>query len=186
MRDAEIRVSRRAALGALGLAAVAGAVADQATASADPGPVTADDERFMRLAIHEARGADWPFGCVIVRDGDVVATGQNMGAHTHDPTGHAEMTAIRNYIATHSDGLKSATLYASGEPCPMCMGAILWSGIPRLVYALSIAELELHMDQILITSCQLAGAWKRPIDIVGGVLADEARGLLTNVWRKPR
>src|SRR5215510_12563595 len=91
-------------------------------ASAAPAPSTADDERFMHIAIDEARRADFPFGAVIVRDGRLLARGRNLGRRTHDPTAHGEMVAIRRAIAAHgSNALRGATIYTSGEPCAMCM-----------------------------------------------------------------
>jgi tRNA(Arg) A34 adenosine deaminase TadA len=139
----------------------------------------ADDERFMRLALEEARQADFPFGAVIVRDGAVVARGRNLGRVKNDPTAHGEMVAIRRYLAVNSAAsLRGATLYTSGEPCAMCMGAILWCGIARLVFAASVTQLASVIDQIMTSSADIAAAAKfSPIAITGGVLADEAMAL---------
>jgi tRNA(adenine34) deaminase len=96
----------------------------------------------MRLALDEAALGYYPFGAVIVRDGEVLARGRNLGIQQHDPTVHGEMVAIRNFLAAHGpDKLKGTTLYTSGESCPMCMGAIVWCGISRVVYGASIAQL---------------------------------------------
>src|SRR5438309_1024648 len=100
-----------------------------------------DDKQFMRIAIEEARRADFPFGAVIVRDGRVLARGRNLGRSQDDPTAHGEMVAIRRCLAAHGGAaLKGATLYTSGEPCAMCMGAILWCHIGRLVFAASVQQ----------------------------------------------
>jgi len=141
--------------------------------------VSADDEGFMRLAIEEARHGDFPFGAVIVRDGQVVARGRNLGRTNGDPTAHGEMVAIRRCLADRgSAALRGSTLYTSGEPCAMCMGAILWSRIGRLVFAASVHELAAKIDQIMITSGEIAAkAPFVPITITGGVLADEAMQL---------
>src|SRR5262244_3801533 len=108
---------------------VAGFAATAIMSTATPGlaapvaPSTAEDERFMRMAIDQARRADFPFGAVIVRDGRVIARGRNLGRRTDDPTAHGEMVAIRRCLARHgSKALKDATIYTSGEPCAMCMG----------------------------------------------------------------
>ena len=140
---------------------------------------TTEDERFMRLAIAEARRADFPFGAVIVRDGRVLARGRNLGRQTGDPTAHGEMVAIRHCVTTHgSASLKGSTIYTSGEPCAMCMGAILWCHFGRLVYAASVAQLATKIDQIMLSSKDVAAkAAFAPIDITGGVLADEAMAL---------
>ena len=79
----------------------------------------------MRIALEEAALGDYPypFGAVIVRDGAVLARGRNLWNQQQDPTAHAEMVAIRRFLADHGlEKLKGTTLYASGESCPMCMG----------------------------------------------------------------
>jgi tRNA(adenine34) deaminase len=140
---------------------------------------TAQDERFMRMAIDEARQGDFPFGTVIVRDGRILARGHNLGRTNDDPTAHGEMVAIRRALADHgSVALKGSTLYTSGEPCAMCMGAILWCGFGRLVYAASVEQLSARLEQIMISGAELAA--KAPfarISITGGILADEAMQL---------
>jgi tRNA(adenine34) deaminase len=138
-----------------------------------------NDVRFMRMAIDEARQADFPFGAVIVRNGAVIARGRNLGRTTGDPTAHGEMVAIQRCLADHgSAALRGSTLYTSGEPCAMCMGAILWCHLGRLVFAASIAQLATKIDQIMISSADLAAkAPFAPIAITGGVLADEAMAL---------
>jgi tRNA(adenine34) deaminase len=142
-------------------------------------PASADDERFMRMAIEEARQADYPFGAVIVRDGEVIARGANMGRRLDDPTVHGEMQAIRHGLAQHgSAALRGATLYTSGEPCAMCMGAIVWCHFGRLVFAASLDQLAAKIDQIMIPSAEVAAKSPfAPISITGGVLADEAISL---------
>ncbi len=98
-------------------------------------------ERFMRRAIAISRakmldGAGGPFGAVVVRDGAVVGEGWNQVTSTNDPTAHAEIVAIRDAarrLGTFS--LAGCELYSSCEPCPMCLGAILWARLDRLYYA---------------------------------------------------
>ena len=88
-----------------------------------------DDAKFMQMAIDQSKNADYPFGAVIVRDGRVLALGRNSTRRISDPTAHAEMMAIRAFLDGHEPAdLKEATLYSSGEPCVMCMGAIIWCG----------------------------------------------------------
>lgn len=142
-------------------------------------PASPEDVAFMRQALAEARRADFPFGAVIVRDGAVIARGRNLGRTNHDPTAHGEMVAIRRCLAKHGpEALRTSTLYTSGEPCAMCMGAILWCHFRRMVFAASVAQLATRMDQIMITSADLAArAPFAPISITGGVLADEAMAL---------
>ena len=170
-------VSRRHVVaGALG--AVAFPIATPAFGRGIEAPATEADERFMRIALEEAARADDPyyFGAVIVRDGQVLARGRNLWNQKQDPTAHGEMVAIRNFLAAHGmEKLKGTTLYTSGESCPMCMGAIVWCGITRVVYGASIAQLATKMGQIMITDAEIAA--KTPfadIALTGGVLAEES------------
>ena len=139
------------------------------------------DERFMRMAIAEAAPGDFPFGTVIVRDGEVLSTGRNLGKTTNDPTAHGEMVAIRRFVAVRPAAeLKGTTLYTSGEPCPMCMSAILWCGIGRVVFAASIDELATKLGQIMLSSRAVADAAPfAAIAITGGVLSAEALALFS-------
>jgi tRNA(Arg) A34 adenosine deaminase TadA len=165
---------RRLITGALGAAALP--LAGEAFARAVEQPATESDERFMRMALEEAAQGDYPFGTVIVRDGEVLARGRNLGKQLQDPTAHGEIVAIRNFLAAHGpDKLKGTTLYTSGESCPMCMGAIVWCGIGRVVYGASIAELATKIGQIMVTGAEIAA--KTPfldVALTGGVLAEES------------
>src|SRR5438477_606050 len=112
---------------------------------------------FWGTDIDEGRRADFPFGAVIVQGGRVLARGRNLGRSQDDPTAHGEMVAIRRCLAQHgSRPLKGATLYTSGEPCAMCMGAILWSHMGRLVFAASVQQLATRIDQILLSAAAVA------------------------------
>jgi tRNA(Arg) A34 adenosine deaminase TadA len=144
--------------------------------------VQAGDLHFMRIAIDEARQGDFPFGAVIVKAGSELARGRNLGRTTDDPTAHGEMVAIRRGLAAHgSAALRGSTIYTSGEPCAMCMGAILWSGFGRLVFAASVTQLSTKIDQIMLSSAEVAAKTPfAPISITGGVLADEAMRLFGN------
>jgi tRNA(adenine34) deaminase len=137
----------------------------------------AEDQAFMRLALDEARRGDYPFGAVIVRDDKVIARGRNLGKVHDDPTAHAEMTAIRRCVADHGSAvLRGSTLYATGEPCPMCMGAIIWCHVGRLVFAAAT-----KINQIMVPCADIAAnAPFASITIKAGVLADEAMKLFDN------
>ena len=98
-----------------------------------------DHEAFMRRAIELARkGAEenrgGPFGCVVVRDSEIVGEGCNEVTSAKDPTAHAEITAIRAACQKlNSFQLTDCTVYTSCEPCPMCLGAIYWAR-PTAIY----------------------------------------------------
>lgn len=98
---------------------------------------------FMKRAIELARAGmknneGGPFGCVIVKDGVILAEGNNRVTTDNDPTAHAEITAIRRACETLDDfQLTGCDLYTSCEPCPMCLGAIYWARPERVFYACS-------------------------------------------------
>jgi tRNA(adenine34) deaminase len=166
--------SRRGIVTALASAAVL--PAGHLVAATD---ASADDERFMRIALDEARQGDSPFGSVMVRDGQVLARGRNLGRTNGDPTAHGEMMAIRRCLVDHGSAtLRGSRLYTSGEPCAMCMGAILWCRVGRLVFAASVQQLAAIRDQIMISNADIAAKTPFvPITITGGVLAVEAMQL---------
>jgi guanine deaminase len=77
---------------------------------------SAEDERFIRMALDEARQGDLALGCVITRDGELIARGRNLGKTNDDPTAHGEMVAIRRCLADRGSAtLRGATLYTSGS-----------------------------------------------------------------------
>ncbi len=98
-------------------------------------------EDFMQMAIDLASenvkcGNGGPFGAVIVKDGEVIATGANNVTNFNDPTAHAEVTAIRNACKKLSSfQLDGCEIYSSCEPCPMCLGAIYWARPKALYFA---------------------------------------------------
>jgi tRNA(Arg) A34 adenosine deaminase TadA len=103
--------------------------------------MTEADIKFMNRAVELSRlgmqsRAGGPFGCVIVKDGNIVGEGCNMVTTTNDPTAHAEVVAIRdacNNLGTFQ--LNGCDIYASCEPCPMCLGAIYWARPSRVIFA---------------------------------------------------
>ena len=98
------------------------------------------DEEFLAEAISLAEKSveqgGGPFGALVVKGGEVIGRGSNSVTLTNDPTAHAEVSAIRQACRTINDfSLEGATLYASCEPCPMCLSAIYWARLERVVYA---------------------------------------------------
>jgi len=96
-----------------------------------------NDEKFMQMAINLAienvKNGGGPFGAVIVKDGEVIATGVNRVTANNDPTAHAEVSAIRKACSElNTFDLSGTTIYTSCEPCPMCLGAIYWAHISHV------------------------------------------------------
>ena len=92
--------------------------------------------RAIELSISSANGTGGPFGCVIVKDDKIIAEGSNKVTFSNDPTAHAEIVAIREACKKlNTFNLSSCDLYASCEPCPMCLSAIYWSHVDNIFYA---------------------------------------------------
>jgi len=110
-----------------------------ATESATSATPATDAEwlaRAITLATENVANGGGPFGAVIVRDGVLVAEGQNRVTASLDPTAHAEVTAIRAACQAIGDfALAGMTLYTSCEPCPLCVSASLWARLDRVVFA---------------------------------------------------
>ena len=104
--------------------------------------------RYMKSAIREAyrgieNGHGGPFGAVIVKDGRIVAKGHNEVLKNRDATCHGEVMAIRRAskkLGTHD--LKGCELYTTAEPCPMCLGAIMWANIDKVYFGCNINDTD--------------------------------------------
>lgn len=117
---------------------------------------TADDARFMQMAIdlsiENVDNGGGPFGAVIVKDGEVLATGVNRVTANNDPTAHAEVSAIRAACQkVQSFKLEGCTVYSSCEPCPMCLSALYWAGVARICFGNTKADAkEIDFDDSFI------------------------------------
>ena len=99
-----------------------------------------NNEQLMRraiaLSIESVNSGGGPFGAVIARNGEIVAEGSNNVTLAHDPTAHAEVSAIREACRKlETFDLSGCDIYTSCEPCPMCLGAIYWAHIDKIYYA---------------------------------------------------
>lgn len=95
----------------------------------------------IRIALDSAKDGGGPFGAIVVKDGQVIARGRNRVTCDSDPTAHAEMVAIRKacrLLGSHQ--LTGCDIYASSEPCPMCLSAIYWARPDQIFYAASWAD----------------------------------------------
>ena len=144
-----------------------------------------EDERFMREAMRIAteRGADpsvSPIGCVIVKDGQIVAVERNRVEDDHDPTAHAEITAIRTAGAKLQDPeLRGAVLYSTLQPCGMCTMASIWSKVGRVVFGAGREDVHrMYFEDRHIDTMQfIEDAYRNDIVIEGGVLRAECAAL---------
>jgi tRNA(adenine34) deaminase len=143
----------------------------------------AEDEHYMRLALHEAQKAyavqEVPIGAIVVCKGRIVGRGQNLTEQLNDVTAHAEMQAFTSASQTLGGKyLRGCTLYVTVEPCVMCAGASYWTQIDRIVYGaaepkrgfLSKSNQLLHPKTVL----------------KGGVLAEECSALMKQFFLNKR
>ena len=110
--------------------------------------------RAIELSISSANGTGGPFGCVIVKDDKIIAEGSNKVTFSNDPTAHAEIVAIREACKKlNTFNLSGCDLYASCEPCPMCLSAIYWSRVDNIFYANTREDAKkINFDDSLIYS----------------------------------
>jgi tRNA(Arg) A34 adenosine deaminase TadA len=165
-------ISKRALLGGL----VCLAVVRPARAALPP-IAMAEHERCMRLAIAEARrNPAYPFGAVIVRPDTRETVARGVNDSRANPILHGEIACMNDYVKSHGNrDWASMVLYTTGEPCSMCMSALVWAGIGGVVFASSIDGIRrAGIGQIAITAKQVADA--SPFYsglLLGGVLAPE-------------
>lgn len=138
------------------------------------------DERFMRLALAEARLAgeagEVPIGAVVACGGRAIARAHNLTETLRDATAHAEMQAITAASAALGGKyLSGCTLYATVEPCAMCAGAIGWSQVPRIVYGAS--------DPKRGFTVYAPKAMHPKAEVVAGVLGEECAGLMREFFK---
>jgi tRNA(Arg) A34 adenosine deaminase TadA len=137
-------------------------------------PFRMDDEKFMRIAIEEAKKGDYPFGAVIVKDNKILVKAHNSSAGSIDPTAHAEINAIRQACKKlNTKYLSECTLYATCEPCPMCFTAAWWAQIPRIVYGAKDADVPEDEWKINVTAEYLNKKSRNKIQINGEFLRAE-------------
>ena len=147
------------------------------------------DAEFLRLAIGAARegiaAGQSPFGSVIVRGGTVEAVAHNTVWRDTDPTAHAEVNCIRAAArALGSIDLAGSTLYTTCEPCPMCLAAIHWAKIGRVVFGAEIADAAAAgFSELRVGARELARMGGSRLIVEGGLLVEECRALFETFRR---
>jgi tRNA(adenine34) deaminase len=138
------------------------------------------DAAFMQAALDEASKAaaagEIPVGAIVVAGGEIIAAGQNRSIRDHDPSGHAEIVALRAAGASKGNyRLGHATLYVTLEPCAMCMGAIVQARIARVVFGAYDPKAGAAGSVIDLSDSR---AFNHRFEVMGGVLADECGAVL--------
>lgn len=149
------------------------------------------DSDFMRIAIAECEASmahgQIPVAAILVREDAVVSRAHNVVWEETDPTAHAEMTLIRRYAkAIGAIDLSGHVLYSTCEPCPMCLGAIHWSRIDRVVYGAEIADAaRAGFSELQFPAKELARQANSPLRVDGNVLRAECAALFDR-WNRSR
>jgi len=155
-------------------------------------PITAADHEPMRQAIEASREAvaegNMPFGATLVSpEGSLLWTARNNQITRGDCTGHAELVLVREATAKlGADALRGGTVYASGEPCAMCSGAMFWAGIRRVVFAASQQDIidALGGEQLPIRSAQVYAGASPAVQVDGPLLGSSAIEVLREAGRR--
>lgn len=145
--------------------------------------------RCVELARQARDRGDHPFGSIVVTADGRVVEGLNTVVTRGDPTGHAEINVVRDAAARlAADELAASTLYTSTEPCAMCAGAIYWSGIRRVVFALSEAGLAAMVAEregvptLRLPSREVFARGGRPVIVAGPADLPEATEVHDGFW----
>jgi len=148
---------------------------------------------FMRLAIEQSAQAleagNMPFGAALVRDGALLLLAQNNQVTERDPMGHAEVVLLRNACTNGGPGFaRGATVYASGEPCAMCTGAMFWAGVQRVVFAATQADIiaALGGPALPIRTAEVLAGAEPGLVVEGGVQRAAAVAVLERFARRAR
>jgi tRNA(adenine34) deaminase len=145
------------------------------------------DQDFMTLALAEARAAglrgEVPVGAILVKGGEVLASGNNAVIGLHDPTAHAEVLALRAAgQALQNYRLPDCELYVTLEPCAMCAAAMIHARISRVVYGASDAKTGAAGGLLNVFDT----TFNHQTKVQGGVMAEECGALLSNFFRTKR
>jgi tRNA(Arg) A34 adenosine deaminase TadA len=147
------------------------------------------EQDFMWLAIRKTQegiaAGQSPFGSVIVQGDKVVAATHNTVWRDTDPTAHAEVNCIRAAArALSTIALQGCTLYSTTEPCPMCLSAIHWAKIDRVVFGATIADATAAgFSELHVAAKTLAEMGKSPLRVESGLLREECADLFAQ-WKK--
>lgn len=148
-----------------------------------------NDHSFLRRAAAVCRegiaAGQSPFGAVVVRAGRVVVAAHNTVWRDLDPTAHAEVNALRAAaLALSTIDLNGCTLYSTCEPCPMCLAAIHWANVDRVVFGASIADASAAgFRELAISAVSMVSLGGSPLRVEGGVLREECAGLFRE-WKE--
>ncbi len=141
------------------------------------------DKEFMQIAIDISKQAKYPYGAIIVKNGEIIGRSDSNKVVNNTPFNHAELIAIQDALKDNNlyGELKGSTMYVSCEPCPMCMGAILYEEFDRLVYAAKLEDSDKHYCPEVLISCEAIAENTKNRNIkIKNIMRDEAVEIIKN------
>ncbi|MCC6804942.1 MAG: nucleoside deaminase [Anaerolineae bacterium] len=152
-----------------------------------PFPVDHDlVRRSIQLSADAVAHGNEPFGALLAKNGKILLEIENTIYTGHDVTNHAETNLVREAVKHYDEAfLSGCVLYTSTEPCPMCAGAIYWSGVGAVVYACSAERLAQYSGVSMHIDCEMIlGSGTHEIRVQGPVLEDEAAQVHAAYWQR--
>ncbi|OGZ99551.1 MAG: hypothetical protein A3H69_02775 [Candidatus Sungbacteria bacterium RIFCSPLOWO2_02_FULL_47_9] len=148
-----------------------------------------DDKQFLQKAIMKARESvaqgGFPVGAIVVRNGEVVGEGISVGNKLNDPTSHGEMASIRAACKNlKTSDLSGSVLYASMQPCLMCLGASMWSTISKIVFACSKEKVSAEYYGGHYQPSAINSELTRPIELVHFAELEDESLAIVREWEK--
>jgi guanine deaminase len=144
------------------------------------------DEDFIKIAIEEANKSQSvggaPIGAILVKDGQVIATGQSLVWPEKDPSAHGETNCLRNACKKlQSLDLSGYTLYSTLESCSMCLGCAGWTGLSKIVFGAFKEDVEPNPYELSDYHAIEHAKRIKGLEVVGGVLREECKELMKNI-----
>ncbi len=141
------------------------------------------DKQFMQIVIDISKRAKYPYGAIVVKDGEIIGRSDSKKVINNTPFSHAELIAIQDALKDNNlyGELKGSTMYVSCEPCPMCMGAILYEEFDRLVYGAKLEDSDKYFCPEVLISCEaIAENTKNRNVKIENLMRDEAVIVIKN------
>jgi len=148
-----------------------------------------DDKQFLQKAIIKAKESvargGFPAGAIVVRNGEIIGEGVSIGNKLNDPTSHGEMASIREACKNlKTSDLSGSVLYASMQPCLMCLGASMWSAIPKIVFACPKEKVSADYYGGHYQPSAINSGLTRPIELVHFAELEEESLTIVREWEK--
>ncbi len=147
------------------------------------------DKQFLQRAIEKAKESvaqgGFPAGAIVVKNGEIIGEGVSIGNKLNDPTSHGEMASIREACKNlKTSDLSGTVLYASMQPCLMCLGASMWSAIPKIVFACPKEKVSAEYYGGHYESSQINSELIRPLELVHFADLEDESLAIVHEWEK--